>query len=198
MGERSAHQDHATDIELLESLASGRGDDRETAAKLLFDRYYRTLIMRLTGVFRGLTAEDAEEIAADTMLQIIEWPDRYDPNAASLETYLTVIARSRVLDLIRRQRGILFVPLSTTLNVPAKTRATTSNLARSPWQDRLFSEIRSLPPASRAATHLHLQGMTAVEIAAHLDCEPGTVRTRLSRARAELRRRVSTGGDKGL
>jgi RNA polymerase sigma factor (sigma-70 family) len=68
------------------------------------------------------------------------------------------------------------------------------------WIDRA---VAGLPPGQRAAVMLHyLAGLTQAETAAHLGVEVGTVKTRLHKARASLRRslwqyeppRISTEG----
>ena len=52
----------------------------------------------------------------------------------------------------------------------------------------LWEELRALPPQDRAAIHLfYYEGFSTQEIARILKCRPGTVRSRLSRARERLR-----------
>ncbi|HZT79906.1 MAG TPA: sigma-70 family RNA polymerase sigma factor, partial [Gemmataceae bacterium] len=62
------------------------------------------------------------------------------------------------------------------------------------WRDLrpvLDDAVRSLPAKYRTPFVLcYLQGMTYAEAARHLDCPPGTVATRLSRAREQLRARL--------
>ena len=55
----------------------------------------------------------------------------------------------------------------------------------------LWEELRALPPQDRAAIHLfYYEGFSTQEIARILKCRPGTVRSRLSRARKRLRERL--------
>jgi hypothetical protein len=62
------------------------------------------------------------------------------------------------------------------------------------WRDLrpvLDDAIRALPAKYRAAVVLcYLEGMTHTEAARHLGCPPGTLATRLSRARDQLRARL--------
>ncbi len=52
-----------------------------------------------------------------------------------------------------------------------------------------LAELYSLPPDERAAVHLfYYEGYSTEEIAAMTSCRPGTVRSRLSRARAKLKK----------
>lgn len=52
-----------------------------------------------------------------------------------------------------------------------------------------LTELYSLPADERAAVHLfYYEGYSTEEIAAMTSCRPGTVRSRLSRARAKLKK----------
>lgn len=66
--------------------------------------------------------------------------------------------------------------------------------APSPQEREELEELYALPPQDRAVIHLHYyEGYSTQEIAQLLRCRPGTVRSRLSRARERLRRLL--GGD---
>ena len=55
----------------------------------------------------------------------------------------------------------------------------------------MLAELFDLPPEDRAVIHLHYyEGYSTVEIAQMLGCRPGTVRSRLSRARDKLRKQL--------
>ena len=64
--------------------------------------------------------------------------------------------------------------------------------APSPEERGELEELWSLPPEERAAIHLfYYEGYSTEEIAQMTDVAPGTVRSRLSRARERLRRLLS-------
>ena len=64
----------------------------------------------------------------------------------------------------------------------------------SPQEREELEELYALPPQDRVVIHLHYyEGYSTQEIAQLLHCRPGTVRSRLSRARERLRRLL--GGD---
>lgn len=61
--------------------------------------------------------------------------------------------------------------------------------APSPEEREELTELWSLPPEERAAIHLfYYEGYSTQEIAQMTDVAPGTVRSRLSRARERLRK----------
>jgi len=69
------------------------------------------------------------------------------------------------------------------VDVPAATPSQTSDL-----RPVLDAAIARLPPRYRGPVVLcYLQGLTYAEAAERLRCPPGTVATRLSRARDKLR-----------
>ena len=68
-------------------------------------------------------------------------------------------------------------PLPDTLSAPG------------PEEYQELEELFSLPPEDRAVIHLYYyEGYSTEEIARILGCRPGTVRSRLSRARDKLRK----------
>ena len=68
-------------------------------------------------------------------------------------------------------------PLPETLSTPG------------PEEREELEELFSLPPEDRAVIHLHYyEGYSTDEIARMLSCQPGTVRSRLFRARTRLKK----------
>lgn len=53
-------------------------------------------------LLRGMPREDAEECANDVMLRLLSHREDYDPDRASLETYVRVMARSEALSRRRK------------------------------------------------------------------------------------------------
>ena len=61
--------------------------------------------------------------------------------------------------------------------------------APEPEETSLWEELYALPPKDRSANHLvYDEGYSTQEIAQMLKCRPGTVRSRLSRARERLKK----------
>ena len=120
-------------------------------------------------------AEDAVQDAFVTFLE--KAPDALDNPGAWLMRVLVNGCKSR-LRLAWRREG----PLPETLPAPA------------PEERAELEELFSLPPEDRALIHLHYyEGYSTGEIAHMAGLRPGTVRTRLSRARAKLRKLLQEG-----
>ena len=113
--------------------------------------------------------QEAEDAVQDAFVKYLEAP------AAWLMRVLVNGCKSR-LRLAWRQVG----ELPDTLPAP------------SPEEKEELSELWSLPPEERAAIHLfYYEGYSTGEIAAMTGVAPGTVRSRLSRARERLRKLLS-------
>ena len=120
--------------------------------------------------------QEAEDAVQDAFVKYLEKapPDLREPGAW-LTRVLVNGCKSR-LRLSWRQVG----PLPETLPAPE------------PAEREELEELWSLPPEERSAIHLfYYEGYSTGEIARMTGAAPGTVRSRLSRARAKLRKLLS-------
>ena len=117
--------------------------------------------------------QEAEDAVQDTFVRYLERaPQDLEHPAAWLLRVLVNGCKSR-LRLAWRRVG----PLPDTLSAPG------------PEEYQELEELFSLPPEDRAVIHLYYyEGYSTEEIARMLGCRPGTVRSRLSRARDKLRK----------
>ncbi|NCQ24784.1 MAG: RNA polymerase subunit sigma-70 [Rhodobacteraceae bacterium CG17_big_fil_post_rev_8_21_14_2_50_63_15] len=131
---------------------------------------------------RGDIADDLVQITAERAFRA---RDRFDP-ATRLEAWLFRILRNAWIDMIRRD----------------KTRGELVDIHESPQPDPVDSAAQAddrlmvqvvqaamtrLPEDQRIVLHLVcVEGLSYAETAATLDIPPGTVMSRLSRARAAL------------
>lgn len=116
---------------------------------------------------------EAEDAVQDAFVRYLEKaPADLERPSAWLMRVLVNGCKSR-LRLAWRRVG----PLPDTLPVPG------------PEEGEELEELFALPPEDRAVIHLHYyEGYSTGEIAQLLGCRPGTVRSRLSRAREKLRK----------
>jgi RNA polymerase sigma-70 factor, ECF subfamily len=184
------------EIDIVRGLGSTEHAEREAASRRLFSQYYEDLVEELTRHPLGLLRVDAEEIAADALLRIILEPARFDRDRGSLRTYSRAIAANLARDLRRRQRRSADAAL-----IPEGRTWPSGDLRGSARHEHLrallHEALGTMPPASRVATQLHLEGLSIAETAVRLGVEPGAVRTRLSRARLWLRARLAPSNTAG-
>lgn len=133
-------------------------------------RLYRTALAILGD------PQEAEDAVQDAFVKYLEKapPDLREPGAW-LTRVLVNGCKSR-LRLAWRQVG----PLPESLPAP------------DPAEGEELAELWSLPPEERCAVHLfYYEGYSTEEIARMTGVAPGTVRSRLSRARAKLKKLLS-------
>jgi RNA polymerase sigma-70 factor, ECF subfamily len=92
---------HLDDAKLLLRIAQRD----QSALSALYDRYARIIYAIADRSLRS--PEESEEIVLDVFAQVWRIADRYDPTKSRVDTWLLMLARSRVLDRLRKlQRRI--------------------------------------------------------------------------------------------
>lgn len=132
----------------------------------------------------------AEDVAQDAMVRIVRALPGFDERGpAKLTTWVLRIATRAAIDELRRRPppvavlDDLVLPSDDRADLVAERRAIATAIARA---------IESLSPEFRAAFVLRAyHDLDYAEIAAMLDVDVGTIKSRLSRARAALRERLS-------
>ncbi len=171
-----------TDERLLERAANG---DNE-AFQVLYERY-RDPIFRFAYRMLG-SAEAAEDVAHDCFLSLIKEPRRFDPEKASLRTYLYAAARNQAA-----KRYQAFGRESAIDELRNEPRISDRyQPIRQVLDDELTTEVQNaianLPPLQREALVLfEYEDLSLAEIAAVVGVDSNTVKARLFRARDKLR-----------
>ena len=149
------------------SPKSNRPVDWEALVTQNENRLYRTALAILGD------PQEAEDAVQDAFVRFLERaPAQLDSPDAWLMRVLTNGCKSR-LRLAWRRVG----PLPETLAAPG------------PEEREELEELFSLPPEDRLVLHLHYyEGWSTDEIGQMLGQKPGTVRSRLARAREKLRK----------
>lgn len=159
---------------------------------LLYERH-RAPVFRFAYRLLGSSAL-AEEVTHDCFLSLVKSPARFDPHrAASLRTYLFAAARNLAFKHLRRHSGETSFEDS-----PAQPSAADSGetpLGRL-LDEELAEEVRkavaALPALQREAVVLfEYEELSLAEIARVVEADVGTVKSRLFRARASLRRSLA-------
>ncbi len=188
VGERAA-QSTLSDGELLGDVERGQ----EYALRTLYDRHASTLL----GVAYRILGEhaDAEEVVLETFTQAWRQAASYDKTRGSVIAWLSTIARSRALDLMRaatrRARTRVDAVQGVVDGPPAM-----GNVGREPdyaaeqneRRQRVQTALADLPDDQRKAIELaYYGGMSQSEIAHHLNEPLGTVKTRIRSGMMKLR-----------
>ena len=179
------------DLSLVEACRSGQTE----AFSLLVQRYQGRLyptIARLVG-----SADDAEDILQDAFVRAFEKLDQFQGDS-SFYTWIYRIAVNLALSGHRRRRVRSVLRLghrrATARGTHPADESAESDpaapLERAERDQIVRAALDRLGPEHRAVVVLNLDGRRYEEIGAILDIPVGTVRSRLHRARCELRDRL--------
>lgn len=136
----------------------------------------------------GFDQATAADLAQDTFVRVWRHRALFDARRGPLTGWLFGIARNVALTELRRAGR----RPTNQADDDALDRLSTSDDAsksaeRTQQRDQLHTALQLLPDADRTAIALsYVEGLTAVEAAALLNCRPDAYRARLSRARKRL------------
>lgn len=131
------------------------------------------------------SASAAEDITQDVFVAFLRATERYDPERGTLRTFLLGIARNLTLKHWRREHR--FEPLDCDPVDTGPLDADSGDIGEAVGQ-----AVRALAPLQREAVILaEYEELTLVEIAQAVGADIGTVKSRLHRARENLRRTLA-------
>ena len=167
------------DAELLAGLE--RGEDRAMAT--LYDRYSRIVYSVALRVLRDPAA--AEDILQEIFMQMWRNPQSFVAARGSLGGWLSVVARNRSIDTLRRKRP--------SEQVEELALASPFDLADDSERNLLMEKARAavvlLPAEQRKTLEMaFFDGLTHSEIAEMTGDPLGTVKTRIRSALLTLRK----------
>ena len=173
-----------TDEQIVEAVKSCRREGQD----LMVCRYGQpvfALIVRLVN-----DTMDAEELTQDTFLKAFSHIDSYDPQRASLSTWLCRIAYHLTLDFLKRSRPLVVsiedseVWQTDISDEQLEAELSTGNEERI---QELESLIDDLPPDERLLLMLHyFENRTLDECSFIMDATPHALANRLYRIRKKL------------
>ena len=131
------------------------------------------------------SAAAAEDITQDVFVGLLRHPDRFDPGRGTLRALLLGIARNLALKRWRKEHRL--EPLD-----DEAMAAEPVDLGRGEVGDLVGRAVGALGPLQREVVILaEYEGLTLAEIARAVDADVGTVKSRLHRARENLRRMLA-------
>jgi len=149
-------------------------------------RFLYTVAYRLTG-----NSDDAQDLVQDVLLKVRRGLETYRPG--SLEGWLSRITTNTFLDETRRRRRrpVDLLPDDPDRVVPPSPGADVASAAET-LSDQVQDALRRLPEEYRAAVVLcDVIGRSYEEIGEILGVPVGTVRSRIHRGRALLRKALT-------
>jgi RNA polymerase sigma-70 factor (ECF subfamily) len=167
------------DTELLAGIE--RGEDRAMAT--LYDRYSRIVYSVALRVLRDPAA--AEDVLQEIFMQIWRSPESFVAARGSLGGWLSVVARNRSIDSLRRKRP--------SEQVEEMALASPFDLADDSERNLLMEKARAavvlLPAEQRKTLEMaFFDGLTHTEIAEMTGDPLGTVKTRIRSGLSTLRK----------
>jgi len=130
--------------------------------------------------------EAAEDVTQDCFLNLVRQLDRFDPARASLGTYLYAMTRNLCH---KRFRGVIEEEASEFLEgVETGGGGPLSQLLEAELSTQVAQAVGKLPEFQREVVILfEYEGLTLAEVAIITKVDVGTVKSRLYRARQQLR-----------
>ncbi len=176
-----------SDEQLLRQMQEGS----EQALAALYQRYQGGLYRFALHMSGNSTL--AEEVTQETFLQLIQRPEGYQEQRGSLAAFLFGIARNLTRRGLRQQNAwdqLDDEALEREISLP-RCEDVLQELTRTEDLEQLRKAVLALPEMYREAIVLcDLQEASYAEAAELLGCSPGTVASRLHRARLMLQRRL--------
>jgi len=155
-----------------------------------FERYSPTVYSFAYRMTRR--ADLAEDISQETFLALVRAPARFAPDRGSMKTFLLSIARNLVLKRYR-ELGDVDQLDNDDLLMPSFDPLGSIDIGTA-----VAGAVAALPPLRQEAIVLFAyEGVTLEELAGIVGADVGTVKSRLHRARARLKRTLAPYGAKG-
>lgn len=175
-----------TELDELTLARAIRGD--RDASRSLVELYQVRVFALVSRMVPGRGRATVEDLAQDTFLHVFRQLPTFQPaGPARLSTWILTIAARRAIDELRRQRPELRADVERSSEARTDDRTTRRELGAA-----IEAALRELSPELRAAFLLReYHELDYVEIARALAIDLGTVKSRLSRARAALRARLA-------
>lgn len=167
----------------------------------LYDRYATTVHSLALRIVRDV--QEAEDVTQEVFAQVWSTAHRFDASRGSVAAWLTVIARSRALDRLRRRQAVIKPGAGDDdlADIPDASPSVELIAATAEQAGVAREAMAALPADERAALELaYYEGLTQSEIAERTATPLGTVKTRIRNGLRRVRdaiaaRPASAGGE---
>jgi RNA polymerase sigma factor (sigma-70 family) len=170
-----------------ELLLQRAGEGDQAAFRELYERH-RLPVFRFAYRLLG-SIEAAEDVTHDCFLSLIRRSDSFDPERASLRTYLFAAARNLAMKHFRRLGREGSLDELAGAQVASSRQEPLRRVLREEMENQVRDAVLALPPLQREAVVLfEYEDLSLSEIAAITQSDVGAVKARLHKAREGLRR----------
>jgi len=181
------------DREIIRRIKNGEVE----AFSILVKKYHSGLlsfIYRLVGDEK-IVEDLGQEVFLDAYKSLRDFDiERGTPFSA----WLFIMARNRCISELRKRNGAACLPIDEIIDLGAELKSAEELLIEHEQRQMMASSIKRLAQPFRAPLVMSLQGCSLKEIADACGLSPGTVKSRLGRAREKLRLLVKVySGGKG-
>src|SRR5262245_52745779 len=172
-------------IDELTLRRAQRGDQR--AWRDLIARFQQPVFALIWRLLAGRARHRVEDLTQETFVRVLRALPRFDPaGPASLSTWILTIATRLTLNEMRRPETAVLE------GEPAASERTDADVERKRLGAAIASGVATLSDPQRAVLVLReYHELDYAEIADVLELDVGTVKSRLSRARASLREHLT-------
>lgn len=174
------------EISLLKKLKQKRQTALQTAIEV-YTPYISVVLFRMVGT--SLPREDIEEIVSDIFITLWENANYIDLEKGSIKNYITGIAKRLAAKKLRKQPGS-YIQLDE-LEIPDGNDVWEA-CAANDKAARLWKVVMELgEPDNEIFVRYYWYGEKIREIAAVMDLNQSTIKTKLSRGKKKLKERLS-------
>jgi len=172
-----------------EVAAIARDRDRDGFMRI-YDHFWPRLVAYLLRL--GVAESQAQEFSQEVLFKLWQRPELFDPNRATLSTWLFTVARNLHVDSLRRRHGCVEVQNADELInlMPAESGQASADLHDQ--ERRLAAALDALPADQAQVIRLsYYEAKSQREIAQSLGWPLGTVKSKVRLAFAKLRDALS-------
>ena len=177
-----------TETEIVEAVRRGRREGQTEMVCRYAERIFAMVVRQVPNVM------DAQELTQDTFLRAFSHIDRYEPQKASLSTWLCRIAYRLTLDFLKRRRPVVVSMEDTEVwqtDISDNELEAELSTGREERIARLEAVIDDLPDDERMLLTLYyFEDRPLTEIAYITGIEAKTLASRLHRMRKKLYKKL--------
>lgn len=156
----------------------------------LVEKFQKPIFKFLYGF--GIRSDDVEDLAQSVFLKVYQSFESYSPDQSQWSTWIYTIAKNEAINHLRKQKIITFFKKNQevcTDESPAYLLF--EGLEDIEFRKQVLSHIQNLKDPYKATLILfYYNELSMEEISAIEKCSLGTVKSRLSRAKSELKKKL--------